>query len=117
MNFDTDHEFSSTSYLRIILIEIKKAYKRKALIHHPDKGGNAEKFKALSCVHSILADPTKRFSKFNQNYRIYCPNQTHFLYSNDFTGEFTTKLAKSTELNSVTRRISGINISEICFQK
>lgn len=40
--------------------DIKKAYKKKALIHHPDKGGDGEKFKALSCAHAILSDPGKR---------------------------------------------------------
>lgn len=41
--------------------EIKQAYKKLALIYHPDrKGGNTEKFKALSIVHSILSDKEKR---------------------------------------------------------
>ena len=31
-----------------------------ALIHHPDKGGDAEKFKAISCAHAILSNPEKR---------------------------------------------------------
>lgn len=28
--------------------EIKRSYRRMALKHHPDRGGDAEKFKALS---------------------------------------------------------------------
>ena len=40
--------------------EIKKAYRKKALIMHPDKGGDPEKFQALSAVHAILSDETKR---------------------------------------------------------
>lgn len=40
--------------------DIKKAYRRKALEHHPDRGGDAEKFKAISCGHTILSDPEKR---------------------------------------------------------
>jgi DnaJ family protein A protein 2 len=39
--------------------DIKKAYKKKALLYHPDKGGNPEKFKALSCAHAILSNPGK----------------------------------------------------------
>jgi len=31
-----------------------------ALIHHPDKGGDPEKFKAISVIHVILSDPEKR---------------------------------------------------------
>ena len=36
------------------------AYRRKALIHHPDKKGDPEIFKALAIVHSILSDEEKR---------------------------------------------------------
>lgn len=40
--------------------DIKRAYKKLALKHHPDKGGDADLFKALSVAHSILSDPEKR---------------------------------------------------------
>lgn len=40
--------------------EIKKAYRALALKHHPDKGGNAEKFKCVSLSYSILSDADKR---------------------------------------------------------
>lgn len=29
-------------------IEIKKAYRKQSLLHHPDKGGSEEKFKDVS---------------------------------------------------------------------
>lgn len=40
--------------------EIKKAYRRAALKHHPDKNGDPEKFKACSMAHSILSDVIKK---------------------------------------------------------
>jgi len=40
--------------------EIKKAYFDLARIHHPDKGGNAEKFKSIENAYSILSDDEKR---------------------------------------------------------
>src|SRR3989344_554405 len=40
--------------------EIKKAYKKLALKHHPDKGGNEEKFKELSEAYAVLSEDNKR---------------------------------------------------------
>ncbi|CAE6443965.1 unnamed protein product [Rhizoctonia solani] len=40
--------------------EIKKAYRRESLIHHPDKGGDEEKFKTLTEAYTVLSDPQRR---------------------------------------------------------
>jgi DnaJ family protein A protein 2 len=40
--------------------EIRTSYKQLAREHHPDKGGDPEKFKELSQAHEILSDPQKR---------------------------------------------------------
>lgn len=39
---------------------IKKAYRRLALQHHPDKNGDPEKFRKLTEVYDVLKDPVKR---------------------------------------------------------
>tara|TARA_Y100000992_G_scaffold291460_1_gene247884 strand:+ start:3276 stop:4046 length:771 start_codon:yes stop_codon:yes gene_type:complete len=39
---------------------IKRAYKEKAKEHHPDRGGNADKFAEISNAYDILKDPDKR---------------------------------------------------------
>ncbi|KAG2012165.1 DnaJ protein [Coprinopsis cinerea AmutBmut pab1-1] len=41
-------------------VEIKKAYRRESLKHHPDKGGDEEKFKLVVEAHAVLSDPQKR---------------------------------------------------------
>jgi len=40
--------------------DIKKAFRKLAHEHHPDKGGNAEKFKEISEAYTVLSDDSKR---------------------------------------------------------
>ena len=55
--------------------EIKKSYRKKAIEHHPDKGGDEELFKRIKLAYEILSDPIRR-----KQY--------------DITGETTTTNAK-----------------------
>jgi len=40
--------------------EIKKAYRRESLKHHPDKGGDEEKFKLVVEANAVLSDSRRR---------------------------------------------------------
>jgi DnaJ-class molecular chaperone len=40
--------------------DIKKAYRRLAMQHHPDKGGDSEQFKKIQGAYDLLSDPQKR---------------------------------------------------------
>ena len=40
--------------------EIKKAYKRQAMKHHPDKGGDSAKFQKLNEAYDTLKNPEKK---------------------------------------------------------
>lgn len=51
--------------------EIKKAYRKLAKEHHPDSGGDAEKFKQINEAYSIVGDVKKR-----QEYD-YAPKQSY----------------------------------------
>ncbi|GAA2539561.1 MULTISPECIES: J domain-containing protein [Streptomyces] len=40
--------------------EIVRAFRRKALAHHPDRGGDADVFRGLRRAYETLADPERR---------------------------------------------------------
>lgn len=40
--------------------EIKKAFRKLAIEHHPDRGGNEEKFKEVNEAYEVLKDDSKR---------------------------------------------------------
>ena len=40
--------------------QIKSAYRKLAMQNHPDKGGDAEKFKEIAAAYDVLGDEQKR---------------------------------------------------------
>ena len=46
--------------------EIKKAFRKAAIEHHPDRGGNEEKFKEINEAYEVLKDTEerKRYDQF-----------------------------------------------------
>lgn len=50
--------------------EIKKAFRKKAHEHHPDKGGDEAKFKEVNEAYQVLSDDTKRqqYDQFGQTF-------------------------------------------------
>ena len=40
--------------------EIKQAFRTMAKTHHPDKGGNKEKFQEIQQAYDTLSDPQKK---------------------------------------------------------
>ena len=42
------------------LQDIKIAYRKKAKEHHPDKGGDKDKFMEIELSYRVLSDPQKR---------------------------------------------------------
>ena len=49
--------------------EIKSAYRKQAIKHHPDSGGDSEQFQKLSEAYDVLKDPHKRAAFDHRNAR------------------------------------------------
>lgn len=53
--------------------EIRQAYKRQALLHHPDKGGSAEIFRTVQLAFETLSSSLRRKS-YDDHFELYQQN-------------------------------------------
>ncbi|HWH16642.1 MAG TPA: DnaJ domain-containing protein, partial [Candidatus Paceibacterota bacterium] len=51
--------------------EVKKAFRKLAQKHHPDKGGDEAKFKEITEAYSVLSDEKKRreYDSYGQTFQ------------------------------------------------
>lgn len=64
--------------------EIKKAFKTLAMTHHPDKGGDPEKFKEINNAYQMLTNPPKEHRTQGGGFRT---ENFHFDLNNIFDNE------------------------------
>lgn len=57
--------------------EIKQAYKKLAMKHHPDRGGDTQQFQSISQAYDTLSDPDKR-SQYDAERQGFGGQQFHF---------------------------------------
>lgn len=58
--------------------EIKRAYRKLAAKHHPDRGGDTAKFQEVQSAYETLTDPQKRAQHDNPFQHHQGPNGSHF---------------------------------------
>ena len=57
--------------------DIKKAYRKLAMEHHPDKGGDVTKFQEITTAYETLSDTDKRFQYDNPQAQQHDPFGAH----------------------------------------
>lgn len=72
--------------------KIRQAYRVLAKLHHPDKGGDTEKFKEIEEAYRILRDPKKRF-EYDQTGAKKADSIEHMAQSN-LAGIFSQLIAQ-----------------------
>ena len=89
--------------------DIKTAYKKLAIINHPDKGGSEDTFKEISESYSILSDTNKRQMYDLGGYDSVSGNQSmnspFEMFNNFFDGSpnvFSSHIFESTFFNETT---------------
>jgi len=65
--------------------EIKKAYRKMAKLHHPDKGGDEFLFKQINEAYNVLSDPGEK-AKYDRYGSV--GDQSHGFDMNDMFGNF-----------------------------
>jgi len=65
-------DVDTTKYYKLLEVDknasdsdVKKAYRKLAIKHHPDKGGDPDKFKEITRAYEVLSDSDKR-AKYDQ---------------------------------------------------
>jgi molecular chaperone DnaJ len=94
--------------------DIKKAYRRLAKEHHPDKGGDQEYFKTISEAYEVLSDNDKkanydRFGNPNGN-----PYNNHGFDVNDFFSQFGNRRNNVRKKQGKSLRITiDVSVSDV----
>ena len=73
---------------------IKRAYRQLAKQHHPDNGGDTEKFKQINQAYSIIGDEHKRH-QYNQDIASRRSNNNSYNYNHDNIHDFFNDVFKS----------------------
>ena len=101
--------------------EIKKHYRKNALLHHPDKGGDEEQFKKIQVAYETLMDPIQRHQYdmeiSGQNYTFTQEDYDMiYRYYNSFIQSVEVRLMMSL-FYSVPKNVrSNVNLSTL-FKK
>lgn len=84
--------------------EIKKAFRKLAMQHHPDQGGDTKKFAEITAAYEILSNPQKR-----QEYDT--PKREFNFSSSNMGGDFNDLFSQFFSQTRVMRKNQDIRLS------
>jgi DnaJ-class molecular chaperone len=86
---------------------LKKAFRTKALQHHPDKGGDAEKFKELNEAYTVLNDGYLKRAYDASRPQREVVQHGGIVFSNN--GTFATTSTTYSQWESIKKYGNGVN--------
>jgi DnaJ-class molecular chaperone len=102
--------------------DIKKAYRKLASIHHPDKGGDTSTFQKIQAAYEVLSDPVKRQQYDNPQPQFTQGFPGGFQFNQGGFEDFFSTFFKQTHNNDfnqkrqqVFRTTLGITLEQVYF--
>lgn len=96
--------------------DIKKAYRRLASQHHPDKGGDTARFQQIQSAYEVLSDPARRAEYDNPRPQFSgFPGGTHFNINDIFSTMFGQGFNQHQRQQPFVRMSLWIRLSDVAM--
>lgn len=85
--------------------EIKKSFRRLASQHHPDKGGDTQKFQEIQEAYAVLSDPARRHEYDHPQVHVRRGPAGPFDFQDIFNGMFSARANPGSDWGRRTMRV------------
>jgi curved DNA-binding protein len=82
--------------------QIKAAYRKLAMQHHPDRGGDHNKFAQINSAYEVLSNSDKKNAYDNPQPQGFNFNSSHFNQGNPFSDMFNTHMRHTPRNRDIT---------------
>lgn len=91
---------------------IRRQYRKKALIYHPDKSGDANKFNLLNTVYNVLTTESLR-NQYDKIRRVKLQKLIEQEQLNELTKRFQQELLQAERANNNTSTKRNLNLEQL----